>query len=51
MNRVICCIFDGAFAILKAPLFMVILLAMVVSAMRHSPGRLAPARAHKPTYR
>jgi len=51
MNRFICCIFDGAFAVLKAPLFIVILVAMVVSAMRHPPGRLAPARLRKQTYR
>jgi hypothetical protein len=56
MDRFVRSIFSVAFAVVKVPLFIILLVAMVISVVRHPPGRLAHAHMRRnklrsPAYR
>jgi hypothetical protein len=44
MQRFVQSIFNGAFALLRGPLFVSILIAIVISVIRQQPRQLAPVR-------
>jgi hypothetical protein len=48
MDKFLHSVFMGAFALIRGPLIFLILASIVVSLVRHSPARLAHARAPKP---
>lgn len=48
MEKTIHALMHGTFNVMKGPLLLVLLLSIVVSLVRHPPGRLLAARARKP---
>jgi len=47
MEKAIKTILHGAFTVVKGPLLFLLLISAVISAMRHPPRRLAPARVRR----
>jgi hypothetical protein len=47
MDKTLHAIFNGAFALIRGPLLLVLMASIVVSLVRHRPAELAPARARK----
>jgi len=48
MDKFLHSVFIGGFALIRGPLIFLILASIVISQVRRSPARLAPARASKP---
>ena len=48
MDKILHAIFNGAFALIRGPLLVVLMASMVVSLARHRPAELAPARVRRP---
>jgi hypothetical protein len=48
MDKVLHAIFNGAFALIRGPLMLVLMASIVVSLARHRSAELAPARIRRP---
>lgn len=48
MDKILHAIFNGAFALIRGPLMLVLMTSIVISLARHRPSDLAPARAPRP---
>ena len=48
MDKILHAIFNGAFALIRGPLMLVLMTSIVVSLARRSPARLVPARVRRP---
>jgi hypothetical protein len=51
MDKILNAIFNGAFALIRGPLMLVLMASIVVSLARHRPAELAPARMRRPDSR
>jgi hypothetical protein len=51
MDKILHAIFNGAFAVIRGPLMLVLMTSIVISLARRTPTRLAPARARRPLSR
>ena len=51
MEKILHAIFNGAFAVIRGPLMLVLMASIVVSLVRQPPARLAAARVRRPSPR
>ena len=48
MDRILHTLFHATFALIRAPLMMLLMASIVMSVVRHPSRQLAPVRARKP---